>query len=72
MIQKTIALILVLMLVLIVVGCGTPDDTEIKKVGEATASEEVSQDVDEVDALTEDLDTSELDELNQDLDEINW
>ena len=72
MIQKTITLVLVLMLVLTLVGCAAPSQKEGVSAGGPTADEEVTEDVDEVDTLTEDLDTSDLDTLDQDLEDITW
>lgn len=71
MIKKTLALILVLMMISVIVGCAKAP-AEVKRIGEPTAAEEVSEDVDEVDTLTEDLDTSDLDDIDQDLDDITW
>ncbi|MFC1801400.1 sporulation protein YjcZ [Nanoarchaeota archaeon] len=70
MTKKTIALILVLMIVLVIVGCTGVQKTPTQS--DQTAEEDVAEDVNEVDSLSEDLDTSELDELDQDLDDISW
>ena len=82
MIKKIFALVLILAIVALIAGCGketgetkivTSGDTQtVEKTATETSADEVSAGLEEVDALNEDLDTSELDTLDQELDNITW
>ena len=65
MVKKILAILLVLSLV-VIVACAPP--------AEETYSNEaaVSEDVDEITSIEQDLDTSSMDDLDQDLSEITW
>lgn len=66
MTKKILALFLILIIVG-VAGCAVP--TEKPGVSEDVA---VGEDIDEITAIEEDLDTSSMDNLDQDLADITW
>jgi len=62
-------LALLLVLALITVSCAPAE--EVSKVQEPT-EEVITENVNEIDSLQDDLDASELDSLDEDLSEVTW
>lgn len=62
-------LALLLVLALITVSCAPAE--EVSRAQEPT-EEVITENVNDVDSLQDDLDTSELDSLDDDLSEVNW
>ena len=69
MTKKLMALFLILILVSII-GCTAPKGTGTMPA--PTEDAVVADDIDEVTAIEDDLDTSSMDSLDQDLADISW
>lgn len=67
--KKLLAVTLILLLVF-VAGCVKP--SEAPAAPEAAVDTAISEDVSNVDTLSDDLSTSELDNLDKDLAEVTW
>ena len=76
MMKKTLALILVIALLVLIVGCAQKAPEAAPAAEEKTATEtnveDVATGIDEIDSIEQELNTSELDNLEQELGEVSW
>jgi len=81
MIKKILALVLVIAIAVLIVGCGSDTTEEQDIVQEQTSTEPVGtedevdnldSDLQDLENLEEDLGLEELESLEQELDEIDW
>ena len=65
--KKLITALFLILLVSIMIGCKAPEEPKLEV---EIAEEEIEADIAEIDALEEDLDSSELDELDSLINEL--
>ncbi len=70
--KKRFAILLILVLVGMVACMPPAEMLDQQEAGTEAAADEVSDDLDAVSDVEEDLDTSSMDNLDQDLAEITW
>ncbi|MCK4589698.1 MAG: hypothetical protein KAT77_04585 [Nanoarchaeota archaeon] len=70
--KKLFAVLLILVLVGLVACMPPAEMLDQEETGTEAAADEVSEDLDAVLTVEEDLDTSSMDTLDQDLAEITW
>jgi uncharacterized protein YoxC len=67
--KKLMALMMVLLIAFTITGC---KKTETGTETVAKESTELDKDINSIDQVTEELNTSDLDNLDQDLQNVNW
>ncbi len=69
--KKTITLVMLLLVVLTITGC---QKTETRTSPETIPKEstELDKDIQNIDTINEELNSSDLDNLEQDLQNVNW
>lgn len=69
--KKIIAILFILVLIITVSGCKNLETT--KTTGDAAKeSTELDKDLNDLDNMSNDLNTSDLDNLDKDLQNVNW
>ena len=71
--NKSIPVLVMLLIALVFIsGCVTPEAPPSEPTGEPAEVQGVSNGISELDTLNQELDMSELDNLDSDLGDLNW
>jgi len=69
--NKIIAIVLLALVVLTLSGC-TKEITQPTTTPTTSESTELDNDIENIDTVSEDINTSDLEGLDQDLEDVNW